>query len=188
MNVKLFPLLLFVLFFSCVNEPSFEGEFSFTNVSENNEVFGYGYENGVEIELEQSDIPLELFEEISSVAYVDDINIIDGETLEYTSYNVYSEGNRKENSSYTLENDILTFEHIDEFGNADPIGLVVEGDQLVLQMYAYRYNWGGSNFQAMEKYYSNPNFVISGEQALSRLEDEEGSLSYIMLYKQYYTK
>ena len=179
-------LILAVLLLMSCGKESLEGEFTFSGISENNDVFGYEFSNGSAVEIPSSDIDLSLFDGVELVSHLDNISFLADNRVSYVAYDRYnSTGSRTEEVDYSIKDGILTFDYFDEFQNVDPIRFRVVGSTLELDMYVYSYSWGGIQ-QGLEKYHENPNFVVGGSQAEQRLGDEEGDRSHVMLYKQIY--
>lgn len=170
------------------NDQELSGTYTFDGISDNNPVYGFVRENGEAVEVSESEIDLSIFDEASQVHQVDNIEILSETTLSYTGFDVWagsSGESRTAESAYTVTDGILEFTFTDEFGNEDPIRLVVDGDRLILKVIGIVDVWNG-NPLSIEVYDQNPVFGYSPENAKDRLSQDEGDEIYVLVYDQIY--
>ncbi len=187
-----------ILFSSCSKDDDQEeeqgqaqaltGTYNFTSISDDNPAYGFIRENGEAVEVASADIDRSIFNEASQVHQVDNIEILSETTLSYTGYDIWA-GNSGESrtaeSDYTISDGILEFTFTDEFGNEDPILMVIDGDKLILKVIGIVDVWNG-NPLTIEVYDENPNFGYAPENAANRLSQDEGDEIYVLVYDQIY--
>lgn len=192
LKLTIFAICSTVLLFSSCgkDKEKVSGTYVFSSAVDKT-YYGYKKENNEILEVATTDIDESLFDKCNQANRIDDIKILSDSKLSYTAYEVYltTGATKIEESEYTVEDDILSFTFSDEWGNEESIGLLIEGDQIVLNMFAIVDIYGGS-IQDIGIYDESPNFDSSPLNARARLEGsaEDGDEVYMMIYKQIYTK
>jgi hypothetical protein len=181
---------------SCQKEDDFgedfeiPAEYKFSGITSGNTVYAYT-KNGDEVTaVPEEDMDLLVLQACDQVFILDDLHFKSKSELEYTAFDVWGgTGTRTEASNYEfLSGNVIRFTFFDEFGNDSNADFFVEGDELMLNTYAYLEINNGSPAPP-EVYKMLHNQIIVEDEAASRAQGLfDGDTIYLMVYQQIYTR